>query len=189
MAGVSDRDIDDAGLLAAAASGDRAAFSVFYRRHLAAVVGALWRETRDRELSADLAAEVFAAALLGAGGYRPVCPTALPWLCGIARFKLSETRRRARAEDRARARLGIPRERLDDADLQRVDELASESGVVLELVDQLPPAQRAALQARIVEERDYREIAGAFGVSEAAVRQNVKRALVWLRLRTTEENQ
>jgi RNA polymerase sigma factor (sigma-70 family) len=188
VAGFSDRDRDDAGLLAATAAGDRAAFAVFYRRHLAAVVASLLRETRDRELSGDLAAEVFASALLGAGRYRPDYPTALPWLCGIARHKVSESRRRGRVEDRARRRLEIPREPLEDSDLQRVDELSSEGGAVLALVEQLPAAQRAALQARVVDERGYGEIARALGTSEAAVRQNVKRALAWLRIRTSEEN-
>src|SRR6202034_2211053 len=100
----------DETLLAASATGDRAAFASFYRRHLAAVLGFLLRETRDRELAADLAAEVFATALLAAPRYRPEYASALPWLCGIARFKASESRRRGHAEDRARRRLGIPRE-------------------------------------------------------------------------------
>lgn len=181
-------DGDDAKLLAATAAGDRAAFAAFYRRHLPAVVGALLRETRDRELSGDLAAEVFATALLGAGRYRADYPSAVPWLCGIARHKVSESRRRGRAETSARLRLGIPREPLDDGDLQRVDDLASQAGSVLELVEQLPAAQRQALEARVIHERDYGEIAASLGTSEAAVRQNVKRALAWLRIRTSEEN-
>jgi RNA polymerase sigma-70 factor (ECF subfamily) len=85
-------------------------------------------------------------------------------------------------------RLGIPREPLEDADLARVDDLASEAGSVLELVEQLPAAQRQALEARVIDERDYGEIASSLGTSEAAVRQNVKRALAWLRTRTSEEN-
>jgi hypothetical protein len=36
-------------------------------------VGALLRETRDRELSGDLAAEVFATVLLAAGRYKADC--------------------------------------------------------------------------------------------------------------------
>jgi DNA-directed RNA polymerase specialized sigma24 family protein len=79
----SARTEDDASLLAASARGERRSFSVFYRRHLAAVVGSLLRETGERELSADLAAEVFAAALLAAGRYRPEHASAR-WLCGSA---------------------------------------------------------------------------------------------------------
>jgi len=117
---------DDAALLAASARGERAAFAAFYRRHLAGVLAVLVAETRDRELAADLTAEVFAAALLAAGRYRAEHPTALPWLCGIARHKARDSLRRGRAEERARRRLGIPREPVEDRDLERVDELVSQ---------------------------------------------------------------
>jgi RNA polymerase sigma factor (sigma-70 family) len=180
-------EADDAELLAASTAGDREAFAAFYRRHLPAVIRFLLGTTRDRELSADLAAEVFAAAMLAAGRYRPEQSSALPWLCGIARNKVSESRRRGRAEDRARRRLGIPREPLDDEDLARVDEIAGEAPVVFELVEELPAAQRSALLARVVDERGYREIAGDVGISEAAARQRVSRALIWLRTRTGQE--
>lgn len=181
------RSDDDATLLAASAAGDRRAFGVFYGRHLAAVVGFLLRETGDRELTGDLAAEVFAAALLAASRYRPEHPTALPWLCGIARNKASESRRRGRAEDRARRRLGIPVEALEDSDLARVDELAGLDRGVLDLLAELPSVQRQALHERIVEERDYADIARRSGASEVAVRQRVSRALLWLRARIDQE--
>ncbi|HEY4277132.1 MAG TPA: sigma-70 family RNA polymerase sigma factor [Conexibacter sp.] len=180
-------DRDDGALLAAAAGGDRAAFSAFYRRHLPAVLGTLLRETRDRELAADLTAEVFATALLAARRYRPEQPTALPWLNGIARNKAHESRRSRRAHDRARRRLGIASEAITEDDLDRVDELAGHDGQLLELVEQLPAPQRDALRARVIDERDYPEIARATGSSEAAVRQRVSRALAWLRTQTATE--
>jgi DNA-directed RNA polymerase specialized sigma24 family protein len=141
-------DAEDMRLLGASARGDRDAFAVFYRRHLPAVLAVLMSETRDRDLCADLAAEVFAAALIGAERYRPDHPTALPWLCAIARNKVHDSRRRGRAEERARRRLGIEREPLDDRDLARVDELAGEGGAILGLLEQLPAPQRSALHAR-----------------------------------------
>lgn len=177
----------DAALLAESARGDRDAFALFYRRHLPPVVSFLLRHSGDRELSGDLAAEVFATALLSAGRYRPQHPSALPWLCGIARHKLSESRRRGRVESRARQRLQIPAESLHDEDLLRVDELASQGSSALRLLDRLPEDQRQALTARVIEERDYEEIAAATGASQAAVRQRVSRALLWLRSRIDEE--
>jgi len=182
--GTDDRR-DDAALLAAAAGGDRGAFSAFYRRHLPAVVGVLLRETRDRELAADLAAEVFATVLLAAGRYRAEHDSALPWLAGIARNKARESWRRGRAQDRARRRLGIPREAVTEDDLERVEELAGHDGRLLALAAALPEPQRAALHARVIDERDYAEIAREQGSSEAAVRQRVSRALAWLRTRAT----
>ena len=62
--------MDDENLLAATARGDADAFAVFYRRHLALVLGFCLRATGDREVAADLASEVFAAALVACGRYR-----------------------------------------------------------------------------------------------------------------------
>ncbi len=179
------RGDDDAGLLAATVGGDRQAFAVFYRRHLGAVLAVLVAETGDRELSADLAAEVFAAALLQADRYRTQRATALPWLSGIARHKARDSIRRGRAERRARERLGIPREPVDDVDLERVGDLIAASRVG-ELMQRLPEQQRVAVHARIVQEREYAEIAQAVGVSEQTVRQRVSRGLSWLRRETKE---
>lgn len=178
---------EDATLLAASARGDQAAFACFYRRHLPAVVAILLRNTGDRELAADLTAEVFAAALLASGRYRAEHETALPWLCGIARFKLSESRRRGQAESRARSQLGLPTEHLEDHDLARVEEVAAQGSEALDLIDQLSTPYREALWARVIDERDYREIAEEAGISEATVRQRVSRALAWLRARMDQE--
>ena len=122
----STRERTDGELLAAVVAGDGAAFATFYRRHLPTVVGFLLRETGDREATADLTAEVFAAIFLVARRFRPRGPgSARPWVLGIARNKLLESRRRGRVEDRARRRLAFEPEVLDDDDLARVDELAA----------------------------------------------------------------
>jgi RNA polymerase sigma factor (sigma-70 family) len=179
----------DGELLAAVASGDGAAFAEFYRRHLPAVVGFLVRETGDREVSADLAAEVFAAVLLVARRFRPrETGSAGPWVRGIAQNKLRESRRRGRVEDRARRRLAFEPEVLTNDDLARVDELGGGGGV-MELVDGLPERQRAAVRGRVVEGRSYDELARELNCSELVVRQRVSRGLSRLRdeLREHEE--
>lgn len=181
----------DSDLLAAVTAGDGRAFEVFYRRHLPDVVGFLLRETRDREASADLAAEVFAAVLLVSRRYRSHGnDSAAPWVRGIARNKLLESRRRGRVEDRARRRLGFEQEALYDQDLARVDELAGRaSGAVVELMDELPERQRAAVRSRVLEERDYGAIARELDCSELVVRQRVSRGLARMRHRLTEGEQ
>lgn len=179
---------EDEELLLAAARGEREAFAVFYRRHLPWVVGVLVVETRDRELAADLTGEVFAAALLSARRYVPEHATAAPWLAGIARNKARDSMRRGRVEQRARLRLGVPREQVTDPDLERVEELASLGGQMLGLLRDLPEAQRKAVHARVIEERDYAQIAAASGASEALVRQRVRRGLSWLRARSEQED-
>ncbi len=177
----------DGELLSATRSGSGEAFAAFYRRHLPAVVGLLLRETGDREVTADLAAEVFAAALQSAGRFRPRgSRSAWPWLRGIAQNKLRESRRRGRVEDRARRKLALEPEALEDADLGRVDELAS-GREVLALVDELPDHQRAAVRARIVDEREYADIAAELRCSEMVVRQHVSRGLSRLKGRLRED--
>jgi RNA polymerase sigma factor (sigma-70 family) len=178
----------DGELLTAVVAGDGQAFASFYRRHLPVVVAYLLRETGDREATADVTAEVFAAVFLVARRFRARgAGSARPWVLGIARNKLRESRRRGRIEDRARRRLAFEPEMLDDEDLARVDELAAGAELpVLELVEQLPAPQRDAIRSRFVEEREYTEIARELRCSELVARQRVSRGLARLRDQLTE---
>lgn len=178
-------DWSDDELLAAAARGDADAYACFYRRHLPAVVGFLLRRSRDREIAADLAAETFAAALLGCARYRPGEAPARAWLLRIAEHKLLDSRRRGRVEGAARRRLAMERIALTDDDLERVEQLAragDHGERVLRAVDELGEQQRDAILARVVQERDYAEIAADLRCSEAVVRQRVSRGLARLRV-------
>jgi RNA polymerase sigma factor (sigma-70 family) len=179
--------MDDASLLQATATGDADAFAVFYRRHLALVVGFAARMTRDRDAAADLTGEVFAAALAGCGRYRPTHVSAAPWLIGIAQNKLRESQRRGRVQDAVRRRLQMRPIELGEDDLERVEALASASySDVLAAVEALPRDERNAVRARIVEERDYRELAERLRCSESVVRQRVSRALRRIREQVSE---
>jgi RNA polymerase sigma-70 factor, ECF subfamily len=162
---------------------------VFYARHLPVVLGYLMRETGEPELAADLAAEVFASVLLAARRYRAQYPSALPWLLGVARNVLGASRRRRQVEARARRRLGLVPIELDDADLERVQALAdSEHSRVTELLGQLPEDERAAVRARIVEERSYGEMAGSMRCSELVLRKRVSRGLARMRTELQERS-
>jgi RNA polymerase sigma factor (sigma-70 family) len=172
----------DTALLAAIAERDGAAFAVFYRRHLPAVLAFLIRETRDREAAADLAAEVFAAVLLSAGRYAEQTESATPWVIGIARNKLLMSFRHGRVEARARHRLGYQPVALDDGDLDRIEEIAQGgAGRLVALVEDLPADERFAVRSRVLEERPYREIASELRCSEMVIRKRVSRGLARLR--------
>lgn len=169
--------LSDDELLAATAERPEA-FGVFYERHAPAVLAYMVRSSGDIERGLDLTAEAFAAALRSSGRYRPGEAPAVAWLFGIARNVIARSRRDRAVEARARRRLGIPRLAFGDEELERVDELidAQESGV-LAVLSELSPEEREAVQARVVEERAYGEIAAAAGASEAAVRKRVSRGL------------
>ena len=180
---------DDADLLAAARS-DPAAFGAFYDRYETMVVGYLARRVRDPEVVADLTAEVFAAAWGAAPRYRPSMPVAAGWLIAIARNTLAKSLRRGRVEAQARRRLGIrDAVSFEDSELERVEMLASTDGWIVGLLDGLPAEQAEAIRARVIEERDYAEIARQMTTSELVVRKRVSRGLAALRDEITKEKQ
>jgi RNA polymerase sigma factor (sigma-70 family) len=160
---------------------DRDAFGEFYDRHVKAVLGELRRAGLRTEEALDLTAEVFAAALLASRRYRPGEAPARAWLFGIARNKVMHRRRRAATETAARRRLGMPRLTYSDEALERVEELLdAERARYVNGAAELPPAEREAVVARVIEEREYDEIAAATGATPAAVRQRVSRGLAKL---------
>jgi RNA polymerase sigma factor (sigma-70 family) len=173
----------DAELLA---EGGADSFAEFYRRHVRRVAGYLMRSTGDAEVAADLTAETFAAALIARRRYQPDRAEPASWLLGIASHKLNDWRRRGYAEDRARRRLRMERIELTADDVHQLERLGDEVTVV-ELIDELPTAQGAAVRGRLVDELSYGEIAGSQGVSETAARQRVSRGLAALRRRLEGE--
>jgi RNA polymerase sigma factor (sigma-70 family) len=163
-----------------------AAFGVFYRRHERPVLAYLRHRTGDAELAADLAAETFAAALIGAARYKPGPEPAIAWLFGIARNKWLHARRRGAVEDRARRRLRMEPLVLDDDDLARIDRLSGTEWAAALLSD-LPADQAQAVRERVVEERSYDEIAAGMRCSPSVVRKRVSRGLAAMRAAIGEE--
>jgi RNA polymerase sigma-70 factor (ECF subfamily) len=176
-----DRDSDDE--LLRATKRDPAAFAAFYRRYEERMLRYFLSRVGDAEVAADLAAETFAAALVSAPRYRPRREPAVAWLFGIARNTLAMSRRRGRVEARARQRLGMPELVLTDEVVERIEALAGEA---VGLVDGLPAEQGEAVRARVVDERDYSDIAKDLRCSEAVVRKRVSRGLAAMRERMKE---
>jgi RNA polymerase sigma factor (sigma-70 family) len=178
---------DEELLAATAARPD--AFAPFYRRHLRPVLAYLLQRTHRADLAADLAAETFAAALESAPRFRAGGEgSARGWLFAIASHKLADAARRGRVSDEARRRLGMPAWQLEDEELERAEELIDArrlAGSAEALVADLPPEQRQAVLARVVDEREYAAIAAELQCSEAVVRQRVSRGLTALRRRLT----
>ena len=172
----------DLELLHATRAGDGQAFGALYSRRRAVVLAFLGRRTRNPEVAADLLAETFAAALVAVPDSERGLPgEPVAWLMTIARNKLTDSVRRGQVEQVARTRLALEPLSLDDEDLRRIDELVDATDVAVELAAVLPREQFEALRARILDEQDYSEIAGALRCSEAVVRKRVSRALQTLR--------
>jgi RNA polymerase sigma-70 factor (ECF subfamily) len=78
----------------------------------------------------------------------------------------------------------MPQLALTDEVLERIEGL---DATALELLGGLPPRAREAVKARVVDERDYPDIARDLRCSEAVVRKRVSRGLKALR-NQMEEN-
>jgi RNA polymerase sigma-70 factor (ECF subfamily) len=99
----------------------------------------------------------------------------------------TDSLKRGRVEASARRRLGIREAfHLGEEDLERILALDCLDGEALDLLDALPPDQREAIRARVIDERSYRDIASELQLSELVVRKRVSRGLITLR-RTLEE--
>ena len=176
-------DAPDERLLAATRA-EPAAFGAFYRRHEDSVLGYFLTRVGDPEVAADLTAETFAAALASAHRFRPRKKPASAWLFGIARNNLAMSRRQGRVEVRARRRLGMAPLVLTDESIERITAL---DRTALALVEELPPDQQDAVRARVIDDRDYHDIAKDLRCSEAVVRKRVSRGLGTLRDRMEEK--
>jgi RNA polymerase sigma factor (sigma-70 family) len=170
-----------------AARTDPQAFAAFYRHFERPVLGFFMRATGRADLAADLTAETFACALESLHAYEPARGRADNWLFGIARNVLGSSYRRSRVEAGARRRLGMPRLILDDHAVETIARLTDGQEHAALALTELPEEQRHAIHARVLQERDYAEIAGELHCSEAVVRQRVSRGLRTLRARLAGE--
>lgn len=171
--------------LLSATPDDVEAFATFYRRHEHAVLAFFHRRTHDPEMTADLTAETFAAALLAAPRFRPGPTPARAWLFGIANNKLLQSLDRGRVDRGARRRLSMEPLVLEDETLRRIERIGTDARVSA-LLNDLPAAQAEAVRGRIIDERAYDELAKTLRTSESVVRKRVSRGLATLKRRIGE---
>ena len=117
------------------------------------LLGYFARRVHDPEVAADLTAETFAAALASRRRFRRGATPAVAWLFGIAQHKLGDYRRRGAAEDRMRRRLGIERVPVGEDDREMIAMLGRDAA--WQLIDELPPEQREAVRAHVLDDRPY----------------------------------
>lgn len=160
-------------------------FDGFYRANLEVVLAFCFARTGDPELAADLAAESFAAALAARDAYSPHRGSPRQWLLGIAAHKTVDALRRGHVERRAQTQLGMAQITWSEDDFEYVRRI--DPRPLQQLLAELPDDQRQAVEARVVNELGYREIARIAGVSEQTIRQRVSRGLAALRRQLTKE--
>jgi RNA polymerase sigma-70 factor (ECF subfamily) len=132
-------------------------------------------------VAADLTGETFASAIVAQERYVPTGAPALTWLYAIAGRRLADYQRRGAVERRMQRALAMERAPLSEADAEMIRLLGDDAAVAM--LAELPPDQREAVTAHVVEDRGYPELAESLQTSEAAVRQRVSRGLATLRRR------
>jgi RNA polymerase sigma-70 factor (ECF subfamily) len=167
---------------------DVEAFGIFYRRHVEWVLAFAARRLGSGELAADLASEVFAAALLASARYDPARGAANSWLYGIVANKLGSAAKRGAVERRARRRLAMEPVLVGPEDIGWIEALAAadDGRFAMGLLSTLPGDQRALITDRVINERSYEALADEHHVAEATVRKRVSRGLATMRARWQE---
>jgi RNA polymerase sigma-70 factor (ECF subfamily) len=168
---------DDAALL----SGGPEDFGLFYARHEAPILRFFMRRVRGVDAAADLCAETFARALESRRTFDPGLGEARAWLFGIARHVLAQSLTSGRVRDETRVRLQLEPLVIDDESITRLSELADD--VAVQALQELPGEQREAITRRVLEEREYSELAVELECSESVIRKRVSRGLRALRER------
>ena len=161
--------------------GDADAFADFYVLYVARVSVYFVRRIFDPEVAVDLTAETFALALERRRQFRGrTAEEEQGWLFAIARSLLHGYWRRGRVEQAAVARLGVERPSLGTEDIEYLHRQAGLDGLrgrLTEALGAVRPDQAAAIRARVLEERDYAEIAAEFKTTPDVIRARVSRGL------------
>lgn len=173
---VSGQDPTDAELLRALRR-DPEAVGALYDRYASRLVRYLQQHGAREDVALDATQEIFARLIVHGRRIRPSSHgTIWPWLAVSGRNLLRDWQRRGAVEAKARHRLGLPISIETTDPLARVEAAQLGEGLSNGL-KRLSPDQRTAVTARVLQERDYPEIASATGASEATVRRRVSRGL------------
>lgn len=180
--------LSDEDLMARAALDDTRAFTELVRRYQTRVVHLVSRLLNDREVSEDIAQEVFVRVHLHRRNYRTGSKFST-WLFTIA-ANLAKNEMRRRKRRRNWTSLDEMQDTLKDASLQFADKKANRqedmereqlSGVVGEAIATLPDRYRIALVLRDIEGLAYEEIGLALKIPGGTVRSRINRARLMLK--------
>jgi RNA polymerase sigma-70 factor (ECF subfamily) len=163
--------------VAQARAGDPAAWDALFRRYQLALYVFVFELVREEQASLDVVQETFIAAARHIGGLREDGKFG-SWLFGIAHQKCIQ-RWRKRTEVLLEEIPEMPgefEEGPDDLLIRREQEAA-----FMNLLEQLPPPQRAVLLLHFVEDFSIEEIAGITGAQAGTVKSRLHYAKKALR--------
>jgi RNA polymerase sigma-70 factor (ECF subfamily) len=162
-------------------AGDVNAYASLVERYGGRVFNIALRITGDADAANDCAQEAFIRAYRALHQYDPALPFG-PWLYRITTNASLNHVQRWRGRETPVEELPDAPEDLDEgpeATAVRREELAE----VLAAMDELPPAYRAALTLRHMQQLSYQEVADALGVPLGTVKTHLHRARDALKVR------
>jgi len=163
---VDELDLSD---IAAARTGDEAAFARLVSRHQSAVTAILWRFTREPARLEELVQDVFVEAYFGLDGYRGEAPLG-HWLARLA------TRAGYRSWKKSPRLAPVPLEGIDPAASAEDADPTAAGALVHALLERLPPAERLVLTLIYFDECSVQDVADRMGWSRAMVKMRAYRA-------------
>jgi RNA polymerase sigma factor (sigma-70 family) len=154
------------------------AFSVFYDRHLRAILSFLLSRTGNIDVAEELTCEVFASTFINVRTYDPKRGDGRAWLFGIAKVTLLKSYRQHAIDQSARRKLGMTIHQPTDEAWERAERRLDSTWPGLQpALRRLTESERTAVEARVVHEREYADIARSENTSEEAIRKRVSRGL------------
>jgi RNA polymerase sigma-70 factor, ECF subfamily len=189
----------DAVLMARVAAGDEQAFAAVYDRHAQSLHGAVMRYLGDHSAAEDVVQETFLAMWTRSESYSPEAGSLIGWLLTIARHRAID---RLRATSRQPMVVGFGPATPDgpENDLERLLALGQPvafaettdepsyfaerrwvRAVVRTALDEMPEAERRALELAYDQELTQAEIAERLGWPLGTVKTRTRRALLRLR--------
>lgn len=175
-------EVSDEALFAGYASGDPEAAGVFVRRVERKVYGLALAVVRDPAEAEDVAQEALVRAWRFAAGFDPRRGSVMAWLLGITRnVALDSVRSRGRRIPVAGDQPGSAIDLVDPTDVADLVGRRADADRVLDLMRDLPAAQREALVAVTLQGLSTREVSERDAVPHGTVKTRVRLALRRLR--------
>lgn len=168
-------ELDDAGLVAEAATGNREAFDIIVERHRRAVYQVCYRFMNNHEDANDLAQDAFVRAWKGLKNFKGQAALST-WLYRIAvNVCLNRVSMKTAVTEPIESTEHMADARIEGAQHKMLRE--ERAVAVRNAIANLPEKQRAALVLRTYHELSHQEIADMLGSSVGAVKANFFHAL------------
>ncbi len=179
------RPSDESHLIRLARSGDRAAMSELYRRHVDRIYQYVRYRVGDDILAEDITADVFVRALEGLEQYADRGAPLAAWLYRIASARVIDHWRAVRRRQTSPLEEDGQEDLVSDEETDRGDVLQDES--LRKAIQGLTDDQQSVIVLRFFQGLGTAEIAQVLGKTEGAVKALQRRALEALARRLESE--